>query len=143
MHNLISLPFLSLPELLLGYCCLVTKSCPTLLWPPMDCSPQGSSLHGISQARIQEWVAVFFSRDFPDPGVQHASPALAGRFFTIGPPGKPPLGYCKSPHWSGFAFSLVFLQSVLYAAVEESIQNVCLRRLILSSKCYMDLHFTQ
>ena len=136
MHNLISLPFLSLPDQLLGSCCLVTKSYPTLLRPPMDCSPQGSSLHGISQARIQEWVAIFFSRDFPDPGVPHASPALAGRFFTTAPPGKPPLGYCKSPHWSGFAFTHVFLQSVLYAAVEESIQNVCLRRLILCSKCY-------
>ena len=29
---------------------------------PLDCSPPGSSVHGISQARILEWVAIFFSR---------------------------------------------------------------------------------
>ena len=104
----------------------------------MDCSPQGSSLHGISQARIQEWVAISFSRGFPDPGIQHASLALAGRFFTTGPPGKPLLGYCKSPNWSGFAFTLIFLQSVLFAAVEESIQNLCLKRLFLCSEFYND-----
>ena len=42
-------------------CCLVTKSCPTLR-DPMNCSLPGSSIHGISQARILEWVAIFFSR---------------------------------------------------------------------------------
>ena len=36
---------------------LVTKSCPTLV-TPMDCSPPGSSVHEISQARILEWVAI-------------------------------------------------------------------------------------
>ena len=35
--------------------------CPTLC-NPMDCSPPGSSVHGISQARILEWVAISFSR---------------------------------------------------------------------------------
>ena len=39
---------------------LVTQSCPTLC-DPMDCSPPGSSVHGILQARILEWVAIFFS----------------------------------------------------------------------------------
>ena len=37
-------------------------SCVQLLCNPTDCSPPGSSLHGISQARILEWVAIFFSR---------------------------------------------------------------------------------
>ena len=36
---------------------LVAKSCPTLR-DPMDCSPPDSSVHGISQARILEWVAI-------------------------------------------------------------------------------------
>ena len=48
-------------ESILGVC-LVAKSCPTLC-NPMDCSPPGSSVHGISQARILEWVAIFFSRE--------------------------------------------------------------------------------
>ena len=51
----------------------------------MVCSPSGSSVHGISQARIQ-WVASSFSRDLTHPGYH---PALAGRFFTTEPPGKP------------------------------------------------------
>ena len=41
--------------------CSVTQSCPTL-YNPMDCSSPGSSAHGISQARILEWVAISFSR---------------------------------------------------------------------------------
>ena len=39
----------------------VAQSCPTIR-DPMDCSPPGLSLHGISQARILEWIAIFFSR---------------------------------------------------------------------------------
>ena len=42
-------------------CCLVTKSCP-ILCNPMGCSPPVSSVYGISQARILEWVAISFSR---------------------------------------------------------------------------------
>ena len=42
-------------------CCLDSKSCLTL-WDPMGCSPPGSSVHGISQARTLEWVAISFSR---------------------------------------------------------------------------------
>ena len=42
-------------------CCLVAKSCPTLC-NPMDYSPPASSVYGISQARILEWVAMPSSR---------------------------------------------------------------------------------
>ena len=41
----------------------------------MDCSPPGSSVHGIFQARILEWVAI--SGDLPDPGIESGSPELA------------------------------------------------------------------
>jgi len=57
----------------------------------MDCSPPGSSVHGILQARILEWVAILPPGDLPDPGIEPMSllsPALAGRFFTTKPPGK-------------------------------------------------------
>ena len=54
---------------------------------PMDCSPPGSSVHGISQARILKWVAT--QGDLPDPGIEPTSPALAGGFFTTSPPGTP------------------------------------------------------
>ena len=45
---------------------LVIKSCPSL-WDPMDHSPPGSTVHGILQARILEWVAIPFSRWFSRP----------------------------------------------------------------------------
>ena len=42
----------------------------------MDCSLPGSSIQGLFQARILEWVAISFSRDLPDPGIEPRSPAL-------------------------------------------------------------------
>ena len=42
------------------------SSCPTLC-DPMDCSPPGSSIHGIFQARMLEWVAISFSRRSSQP----------------------------------------------------------------------------
>ena len=55
----------------------------------MHYSSPGSSVHGISQARILDWVAISVSRDFPDPGIKPESPPLAGGFFTTEAPGKP------------------------------------------------------
>ena len=52
---------------------LVAQSCP-ILGHPMDCSPPGSSVHGISQARILEWVTTSFSGDLSNPGVEPESP---------------------------------------------------------------------
>ena len=48
----------------------------------MDCSPPSFSVPGILQARILEWVAIHFSRESSDPGMQPISPALADGFFT-------------------------------------------------------------
>ena len=59
---------------------------------PMDCSPPGSSVHGISQARMLEWVACPPPRDLPNPVIEPTAPAaraLAGEFFTTVPPAKP------------------------------------------------------
>ena len=50
----------------------------------MDYSPPGSSVHGILQAGILEWIAIASSRDLPDPGVNPApliAPTLVGGFF--------------------------------------------------------------
>ena len=46
------------------------------LCDPMDCRPPGSSVHGILQARILEWVAISFFGDLPNPGINSESPAL-------------------------------------------------------------------
>ena len=49
------------------------------------CSPPGSSVHGVSQAQILEWVVISFSREPSNSGIEPMSPALAGRFFTPEP----------------------------------------------------------
>ena len=59
----------------------VTQSCPTLC-DPMDCSPPGSSVHGIFQARVLEWVAISFSRGSSQPRDRTPVSRIAGRFFT-------------------------------------------------------------
>ena len=61
---------------------LVAQSCLTL-WDHMDCSLPGSSVHGILQARILEWVAILFSRDSSQQRDWTWISCIAGRFFTI------------------------------------------------------------
>ena len=61
---------------------LVAQSCPTR-WNPMDYSPPGSSVHGILQARILEWVAIPFSKGSSWPKDQTQVSCIAGRFFTM------------------------------------------------------------
>ena len=58
----------------------------------MDYSLPGSSVHGILQARILAWVAVSPSGDFPGPGTEPVSPALAGGCLTTESLGKPNSG---------------------------------------------------
>ena len=60
---------------------LVAQLCLTLC-DPMDCSPPGSSVHGILQARILEWVAISFSRGSSQPRNQTQVSCIAGKFFT-------------------------------------------------------------
>ena len=67
-------------------CALVTQSCLTLC-DPMDCNPPGSSVHGILQARILEWVAIPFSRD------QTQVSDITGRFSTEGATREAPKGH--------------------------------------------------
>ena len=66
----------------------VAQSCPTLC-NLMDCSPPGSSVHGILQARILEWLASPSPGDLPNPGVEPRSSALRAEFLPLEPPGKP------------------------------------------------------
>ena len=49
----------------------------------------GSSVHGISQARVLEWVAIPFSTDLPDTGIEPGSLALQADSLPCEPPGKP------------------------------------------------------
>ena len=59
----------------------VAQSCPTLC-DPMDCSLQRSSVHGIFQARVPEWVAISFSRGSSQPRDRTWVSRIVGRCFT-------------------------------------------------------------
>ena len=84
-----------------SFCCgggLVTKLCPTLLQAHGLYSPPGSSVHGILQARVLEWVAVFFSKGSSWPRDQTQVLCITGRFFidwaTRGSP-----SFCCTTTW--------------------------------------------
>ena len=66
-----------------------------LFCDPLDCSPPGSSVHGIFQERVLEQVAFPSPVDIPNPGVELGSPALAGGFFTTKTSGKPMSPYYR------------------------------------------------
>ena len=65
-----------------AHTCEVTQSCPTLC-DPMGCSLQGSSVHGIFQARVLEWVAISFSRGSSQLRDRSRVSRIAGRHFTV------------------------------------------------------------
>ena len=67
---------------------LVAQSYPTLC-DPMNCSPPGSSVHGVLQARILEGVAIASPPgDLPHLGIKLGSPALQADCLLSEPPGK-------------------------------------------------------
>ena len=90
-------------------CCCLVASPVQLFYKSIYCSPPGSSVHGISQARICSGLSVPSPEDLPDPGIKPMSPELAGGFFTAEPPRKcqvfltitksfKKLCWLKSPH---------------------------------------------
>ena len=66
----------------------VAQSCPTLC-DPLDCSLQGFSIHGFLQARIQEWVTIFFSRGSSQPRDRTQVSCIVGRHFNLWATRKP------------------------------------------------------
>ena len=110
----------------------VAQSCPTLC-NPMDCSPPGSSVHAILQARILEWVAISFSSGSFRPRDWTQVSHIAGRCFnlwatreahmkcllllshfscvrlcatplTAAHQASPSMGFSRQEHWSGLPF---------------------------------------
>ena len=82
-----SLKLFSLASCIISMC-LVAQLYPTL-WDPLDYILPGSSVQGIVQARILEWVAMPSSRDLPNSGIEPRSPALQADSLPLEPPGKP------------------------------------------------------
>ena len=106
-------------------CCYVVISCVWLFGDPIDQSPPDSSVHGISQTRIWSGLPFPSSVDLLDVGIELMSPALAGGFFTIEPPGKP-----NSPRywfWKIFSYwSIVDLQCcVNFYCIVKLFSSIC------------------
>ena len=98
------------------------QSCP-ILWDPMDCSLPDSSVHGILQARILEWVPVPSSRGSSQPRDQIQVSRISGRFFTAESPEKPTLPCTKAQKT---ALSIRFIQhlSLLLAYMSHKYMNI-------------------
>ena len=65
----------------------IAQKCPTLC-DPMDCSLSGSSIHGIFQARVLEWIAISSPGDLPNPGTEPGFPSLQADALPSEPPRK-------------------------------------------------------
>ena len=113
--------------------CLVPRSCPTLCGPH-DCSPPGSSVRGICQARILKWIVISSPGDLPDPRIKPVYPAFAGGFFTTEPPGKPELYINKYPHF----FSIFSYRSFTEYWVE--LLGPCSRSLLVTTATHTHTH---
>ena len=95
------------PSVLYLLCvCLVAQSWLTLC-NPIDCSPPGSSVHGILQARTLEWVAFPFSRGLSDPRIKPKSPELQADFLPLEPHQRSPMMLIR---WCYFKSSQPALQ---------------------------------
>ena len=78
----------------------VAQSCPTLC-DPVDCSLPGSSIHGILQARILEWVTISFSRGSSQPRNRTGVSCIGGRRFNaLSHQGTPGEGHANSLQYS-------------------------------------------
>ena len=145
--------------------CVCTRMCVCLhvqllscvrLCDPMDCSLSGSSLHGILQARIMEWAATSFSRGSSWPGMEPASPTLAGRFFITASPGKSytcvhidPYTYVYIEPYTYVLIQLssVYIQSLLRKSKEpqgsNSTTTECLPRVLQSISTNHKIYFVR
>ena len=114
---------------------LAAQSCP-ILCDPMDCSPSGSSVQGILQARILKWVAIPFSRGSSWSADWTWVSCIAGRFFTVWATREATAVSFVIYSWCLFFFhAFLCLCAVLYNKVRKKCKAVMLifKRTILST----------
>ena len=88
---------------------------------PMNCSPRGSSVHGILQARILE-LPFPSPGDLPNPGIKATFPVaatLAEEFFTAEPPGKPYINMYTHTHTHTHTHTCVYRTSLIAQFVKN------------------------
>ena len=120
-------------------CCSVGKSDPTLC-NPTDCSPPGSSVYGILQARILEWLVILFSKGSSQPRDRTQISCIAGRFFTVWATREAPLlSRCQS---GGMFFQVIYLAFSLSVVLSLStLLSLCAFK--KKEKLPMTINFTR
>ena len=122
---------------------LVTQSCLTLC-DPMDCSPPGSSVHGILQARILECIAIPFSRGSSQPRDRTQVSCIAGRLYLMSHQGSQFISYLYSDIVK-FKKFLTFDNFRLIKAVEflsSNKQKKLLGLKLEGKKCKISFHLS-
>ena len=94
----------------------VAQSCLTFC-DPMDCSPPGSSIHGIFHARILEWITIPFSRGSSRLRDQTWVPRIAGKFFTIWATRKPKEDLVEHFSWHDYKPWLCFWHWIILGVI--------------------------
>ena len=118
---------------------LVTQSCPALC-DPMDCSPPGSSVHGILQARILKWVAFLFLRGSSQSRDRTWVSCIAGRFFTTESPGLKCFINAVSSTWKTLSFWPDYFPNIFQISVKTtSTKQPFLTLTHFPSPCYVDI----
>ena len=110
---------LLLNRLQYSVCVLIAHSY-LILFDLMDCKPQGSSVHGIFQARILEWIAIYFSRGSIQLRDQTQVSCIAGRCFIIRATREDPqysVNIDFSLHWETETFVWLTFCDVHFIAV--------------------------
>ena len=98
----------------------VAQSYPTLC-NPMDCSPPGSSVHGILQTRMLEWVAVSSPRDLPNLGIKPGCPELKADSLPPEPLIKPTI---SKERFKCIALISFYFQPT-FATIISSLHLIC------------------
>ena len=110
----------------------VAQLCLTLC-DPMNCSLPGSSVHGISQARILEWVVIFFSRGSSQCRDEPTSPALVGGFLPLSLQVRLILTFCSFSNWIVCCFDVELYKLFMYIGYESLIGHTISKYLLDNS----------
>ena len=103
------------------------------LCDPMDCSLPGSSVHGIFQARVLEWVAISSPRDLPDAGIEPGSPALQADALP-----SEPQGVCRGCILSLCLFNLYAEYIIQNARLDEAQAGIKIAKRHINNLRYAD-----
>ena len=108
------------------------------------CSPPGTCVHGISQVKILEWVAISFSKWSSQPRDQTHLCCIAGEFFTTEPAGKPTIvlnlhKYCSRPAHDRVKKKNVILQHLDPAPWKRRLQESDVKWILFSSSCQLNI----